>query len=434
MFSLLLAGMSHRTAPVDVRERVAMPSEEIRKLLEENGRFKQLETYAIVSTCNRTEIYAVAERDAAEPTHLVDILAQARPAVKEIPGAHWFYLKDKEVVRHLFRVTAGLDSMMVGENQILAQVREGYRLYSESGASHPLFNKMFHQAFSCGKRVRTETKLGEGAVSVAYAGVELAMKIFGSLESKTALLVGAGETGQLAARHLMKKNLKRLLITNRTLSRAVAVADELGGEVAPFEELTRAIGEADVIVLCVEAPRYVVTAPMLAEALQKRSNRPLFFIDLGVPRNADPACNKLNNVFLYDIDALQKLAQSNVERRKNEIPLAEDIVEQMAEEFIHWFRSLRVESTIRSLMVYTEEIRQQVLEKNRKFIKPDSAKEMDALTRALVKQIFHTPLEKLKEYDSNMKHGMTRLATIQELFNLNVGEDHDDTENRDTPE
>ncbi|GAB4315113.1 MAG: glutamyl-tRNA reductase [Candidatus Sumerlaeia bacterium] len=431
MFTVLLAGISHQTAPVEVRERVSLTEDDIRQALEAGPTHPALATFALISTCNRTEIYAATQEPDFDPRLLLDILAVRRPIVKNIPDSHWFFLKNREAVRHLFRVAAGLDSMMVGENQILSQVRDGYRLYSESGASHPLFNKLFHQSFACGKRVRTETKLGEGAVSVASAGVDLAIKIFGSLESKTALLVGTGETGQLAARHLLKKGLRRLLLANRTLSRAVAVADELGGEVVAFDKLHDSIREADMLVLCVEAPQYIITASALGDTLARRGNRPLFVIDLGVPRNAEPACNRLNNVFLYDIDALQKLADMNLERRRSEVPRAEAIVEEMTDDYIRWLKSLRVESTIRSLMLHTENIRRQVLEKNKKHFREDEMKNLDALTRAVVKQIFHGPLEKLKEYDTNMKHGLTRLATIQELFNLTVDDSNHADQDRD---
>jgi glutamyl-tRNA reductase len=334
------------------------------------------------------------------------------------------------MVRHLFRVASGLDSMMIGENQILGQVRDCYRIYSNTGFSHPLFNKLFHQSFACGKRVRTETRLSEGAVSVAYAGVELASKIFGSLENNTALLVGAGSTGQTAARHLKKKNLQKLFITNRTLSKAVSTAKELEGTVVPFEDMSEAMCETDVVVLCTETPHPIITPDFLTKVLAKRPGKPLFFIDLGMPRNCDPACGRLNNVFVYDIDALQVLADKNLARRKSEIPQAEEIVEYCVMEFIKWLRSLRTESTIRALMVHNEAIRQQILNKYRSRYDENLMQEIDALTKSMVKQVFHTPLEKLKEYDSNMKHGMTRLATIQELFDLKGEDENDDDQDR----
>ena len=249
MFKLAVFGMNHKTAPLEVREHVALSSDEVRRLLQQAGQQPGLESLAVLSTCNRTEMLAVLSDRGSIPQDLLALLGALRADLEQIPSSSWYLHRAEAAVRHLFRVSAGLDSMIVGEPQILGQVKEAYQLYCEMSQPHPVFNKLFHLAFRCGKRVRSETRLGEGAVSVAYAAVELALKIFGSLAQKTALLVGAGETGALAACHLADKHVGRLLICNRTAERAEEVAQRLGGQGVPFEQLPRGLKEADVV-LC----------------------------------------------------------------------------------------------------------------------------------------------------------------------------------------
>ncbi len=418
MFKLVVFGMNHETASLEVRERIALSTDEVRQLLQRAEQQPALESAAVLSTCNRTEILAVSSGRGSVSQDLLSLLGTLRPDVGQIPSSSWYLHRAEAAVRHLFRVSAGLDSMIVGEPQILGQVKEAYQLYCEMCKPHPVFNKLFHLAFRCGKRVRTETRLGEGAVSVAYAAVELTLKIFGSLAQKTALLVGAGETGELAARHLLDRQIGRLLLCNRTAERAEGVAQRLGGQVVPFEQLPRGLEEADVVLCCAESPTHLLTDALLGQVLPRRSSRTLFLIDLGVPRNCEPACGHREHVFLYDIDDLKRLAELNLAKRREEIPKAEGIVEATLGEFAVWHRSLQAEPIIRQLMQRVEAIRALEVQKNRKRFEGEHWQDLDALTRGILSKILHVPLEKLKECDGRTSHGMARLEAARELFGL----------------
>lgn len=427
MFRFIVLGMNHQTASLEVRERVALSEIEVRELLERSKGHPGLETVAALSTCNRTELLAVPSERGNIPQDLLSLLGSLRPEAAQIPSTCWYLHRNEDAVRHLFRVCAGLDSMMVGEPQIPGQVKEAYKVYCDTCEPHPLFNKLFHLAFRCTKRIRTETRISEGAVSLAYAGVELALKIFSSLERKVALLIGAGETGELAARHLVEKQIGRLIISNRTAERALTLAQQLSGQVIPFEEMTRGLIEADVVLFCTETPEYLVTDPLMADVVARRSGRPLFLIDLGVPRNCDPACGRRNNVFLHDLDDLKRLAEINLARRKAEIPKGEAVIEEMLGEFLRWYNSLEVEPVIRELMERVEAIRCREIEKNRKRFEEEHWKDLDALTRGIIGKILHAPLERVKEQDGNISHRASRIEAMRDLFGLGdeSGEDED---------
>jgi len=422
MFKWVVFGMNHETAPLEVRERLALSADEVRRVLQRAEQTPALDSAAVLSTCNRTEMVAIVSSRGGVPQDLLALLSAVRPEVERIPASSWYLHRAEAAVRHLFRVSAGLDSMLVGEPQILGQVKEAYQLYCEMCQPHPVFNKLFHLAFRCGKRVRTETRLGEGAVSVAYAAVELAMKIVGSLAQKTALLIGAGETGELVARHLIDKQIGRLLLCNRTAERAERLAQRLKGQVLPFEALERALEEADVVLCCAESPTRLLTREQLSKVLPRRSSPALFLIDLGVPRNCEPECGRWENVFLYDLDDLKRLAELNLARRREEIPKAETIVEEMIGEFALWHRSLQAEPTIRQLTQRVEAIRAGEVEKHRKRFEGEHWDDLDALTRGIIGKILHSPLEKLKECDGKTSHGMARLEATRELFGLDEPE------------
>lgn len=429
MERLVLLGMNHQSAPIEVREQLAIGKQDIERILIHAHEHPQLEALAVLSTCNRVELYAVGLDKELGQQDITEIIANTRPEAGAVEKHHWYLKRNREVVRHLFRVSSGLDSMMVGEPQILGQVKDSYRLYCDHGDSHQLLHKMFHLGFRCGKRVRTETGLGEGNVSVASAAVDLATKIFGSLEDKRTLLIGAGETGELVAWHLKKKGIQRLFVSNRTLSRAECVAESLKGEVMPFQNWKNGILKADVIVFCTESPNYLLTSEELRALMEERRHRTLFLIDLGVPRNCDPACGEEELAFLYNLDDLQQMADTNLAGRKNDIPKAEAIVEETVEEYLHWYQTLGAEEVIRSLVSRLEEIRNLEVSKNRKHFEEKNWEHLELLTKGIIKRIFREPIARIKEYDGNMRHGLGRIETIQELFGL-----RDDTkEEEDRP-
>lgn len=416
--TLLLFGMNHRTAPLEVREQMALSESEVRRLLEHARRDAALETAAVLSTCNRTEICALAEGTEPGPDSLLAALAELRPGARQVAPAHWYLYRNRAAVRHLFRVSAGLDSMMVGEPQILGQLKEAYRLYCEGGGSHPVFHKIFHLAFRCGKRVRTETALGQGEVSVASAAVHLAVKIFGSLGDNVALLVGAGKTGELVARYLVDRGIRELLIANRTAARADALAERLSGRTVPFQDLPAALLAADVALFCTESPDYLLTEAALARIMPDRSNRLLFLIDLSVPRNCDPGCARLDNVFLYNLDNLTKLADMNMDRRLEEVQRAEGIVEEVLGEYLAWQRSLIADAVIAAIMKKAEEIRSREVEKHRKRFEDEHWKDLDALTRGIVRKILADPMTNLRAWNEQSDGEAPRLETVRELFRL----------------
>lgn len=424
--TLLLLGMNHNTAPLEVRERLALTEPEIRQLLEYGRAQHVVESAAVLSTCNRTEICAVTDELSAGPDPLLGMLSHLRPDVRQVPPAHWYLHRNRAAVRHLFRVSAGLDSMMVGEPQILGQLKDAYRIYCESGEGHPVFHKLFQIAFRCGKRVRTETGLGQGEISVASAAVNLALKIFGCLSDNTAFLVGAGETGELVARYLVDRKIRRLLIANRTEERAAVLAQKLSGAVVPWDSLHSALAEADVVLFCTEAPTYLLTEPQVARLMSARSGRILFLIDLSVPRNCDPNCARHDNVFLYNLDDLRKLADLNLDRRRDEIEKAEGIVEEMVGEYLQWERSLQVDGLIAGIMKKAEEIRSREVEKHRRRFEDEHWKDLDALTRGIVRKILADPMTSLRAWHGEDGADPLRIEAVKELFHLGANAEGDD--------
>ena len=416
--SLLILGMNHNPAPVEVREQLALSADEIRGVIQMENGAEILETSAVLSTCNRTEVYAIARTEEATPDPLLALLSGLRPDVSRVPPSHWYLHRNRAAVRHLFRVAGGLDSMMIGEPQILGQLKDAYQLYCDDGRQHPVFHKLFHLAFRCGKRVRSETALGAGEVSVASAAVNLALKIFSSLDQKSALLLGAGDTGELVARYLVDRNVLRLRIANRTASRADALAARLGGETVPFETWSEALARSDVVLFCTESPKYLLTADMMGEVMDRRDNRILFCIDLSVPRNCDPACGEWENVFLYNVDDLRQLADLNLGKRREEIKRAETIVDEVVNEYLEWQRSLHVDAVIAGIMKKAEAIRSREVDKQRKRFEEEHWKDLELLTRGIVRKVLADPLTHLKGLNCEGEGEVMRLDAVRDLFRL----------------
>jgi glutamyl-tRNA reductase len=417
---IVLIGMNHKTAPVEIRERLQLDCGDGGSALAELLGIPEVREAIVLSTCNRVEVLArVADGEAAVARLKEFIFRQGNLDAAEL--SHCLYVhRDREAVRHLFRVASSLDSLVMGEPQILGQVKEAYRRAVDHRATGVLLNRLLHHALRTAKRVRTETGIAGNAVSVSYAAVELAKKIFGNLQGKTILLVGAGEMSELAARHLLRQGVERILIANRTYARAEEMAAAFRGTPVAFDRLSEVLPEVDIVIASTGAPGYVITAEMVAAALRRRRNRLLFLIDIAVPRDIDPAAGEIANVYLYNIDHLQDVVDSNRETRLAEAGKAEGIVAAEVGVFEAWFNALAVVPTIVALRGKMEGIVRGELERSSHWLGGLSAEDrsrVEGLAASVVNKILHDPIAGLKE-ESIEKDELPYVAAVRRLFKL----------------
>ena len=416
---LFLIGMSHKTAPLEMRERLQLLCGEENQPLAELMRLTGILEVLYLATCNRVEILACTEDDAQAVEVLKSfIYRQGNLSIAEMEKCLYIH-RDLEAVRHLFRVTSSLDSMVMGEPQILGQMKEAYRMAVESRATGVFLNRISHHAFQVAKRVRTETGIAGNAVSVSYAAVELAKKIFGDLKKKAILLIGAGEMSELAARHLLRQGVSSIRIANRTYARAEAMAAEFQGIPVAFDRFPEVLPEVDIVIASTGAPGYILNAEMVAAALRRR-NRLLFLIDIAVPRDIDPAAGEIDNVYLYNIDHLQDVVDANREGRRMEAMKAEEIVAEEVGTFERWFNSLEVVPTIVALRDKVEGIVKGELERSAAWLRKLDEEErnrVEILTASIVNKILHDPMTGLKE-ESREKDALPFVAAVRRLFKL----------------
>ena len=422
MLNLVSIGISHHTASLDVREKMWMSLDEISDAVKRLHE-RYFDECMLVSTCNRTELYGIGKNGSIPDSDLKRFLIDSKDAGNAVKQEHFVSSVSQDAVKHLFRVAAGVDSMVIGDIQILNQVKEAFRVSTELSAMGPVMNRLMQSTLHVGKRVRTETSICEGAVSVSYAAVELASKIFEDLSRKSVLLIGAGETGELTLKHLIGKSIGEVKIANRTRERAVALLDGLGvrGAAVNYEDLAEALRSVDIVITSVNSPSYVVSPDDVHKVMKQRSNNPLFIIDIGVPRNVNPAVNKVDNVFLYDLDSLNSIVDRNLETRKAEIPKADAIIEEEAETFLHWHNSLQVNPTIQDLREALETIRLQEVEKNINRFKPEDRELVELLTKRIVNKILHQPMTTLKQGAEDGHAGsetIWRIKTLRDLFGI----------------
>lgn len=414
--SITVVGVNHRTAPLEIRERLYWPASEVAGVLRQvvgSGSHAVL-----LSTCNRTEFYLAD----AGPDTLAAIWDLAHQRLRQPLDPYAYVLKDRDAVVHLFRVAAGLDSMVLGESQIQGQVREAWELSRHCAG--PVLTRLFQNALTAGGRVRAETGLGAGAASVPAASVEVARKIFGDLSGRRALILGSGEMAELAMSCLASEGVRSVMVAHRQLERAAEIAQRLGGKAVTFEEAWPLFAEVDLVVASTAAPHSVVSRDQVAEYIGRRDGRPLCILDIAVPRDVDPAVGKLDNVFLYDIDDLRGVVAAGVGRRKSEIPAAERIVEQEVQLFWSWYLGRGAVDVIRALRDRAEEVRVAEVEqamKKLKHLSPEDAAAIDYLTRAIVNKLLHVPTRRLKEAVGD---GMSRdlAEAVRELFDLKPSE------------
>jgi glutamyl-tRNA reductase len=417
---LFVAGMNHRTAPVAMREQLALEEEKIREILADLSGRGLVQEVMILSTCNRVEVYGVAAVPGEARSQAFSRLGSHRGvAWRELEPLLYTATGD-EAALHAFRVAASLDSMVLGEPQILGQVKDAFALAQSVGTAGPVLHALMSQAFSAAKRVRSETLVGRLAVSISYAAVELARRIFEGLEGKAVLLVGAGEMSELAARHLIDHGALPIYVANRTWSRAQELARGLGGVPVPFDQLEATLTRVDIVITSTAAPEPVVTAAQVRAALHARRGRPLFFIDIAVPRNVEPAVNDLEGAFCYDIDDLRAVVESNLKERQREAQRAQVLLEREVDKFVGRLQQLEVVPTIVSLREKLEAIRRAELERALARLPgaaEDTRRVMDALSQAIVNKVLHAPMVKLKD-SSRAGHGRRWTEMISELFGL----------------
>lgn len=409
-------GVNHHTAPVTIRECMHLTDDEIAAFLRANSGvlFKEA---CIVSTCNRTELYAVPMDDDVDGDRLIAELRTLRSA-QQLRDEHFFRMFSCGAATHLFKVASAVDSQILGDMQILSQVKQSYELANSAGAVGNVMSHMFMGALHAGKRVRAETGIGIGAVSVSFAAVELARKIFSDLHRKNVLVVGSGETSALAARHLVAKGVERMSITNRTYENAQLLAEELHAKVIRFESFEELLGEFDMIVTATSATAPVITHEMVKQAMRRRQNRPLLILDLAVPRDVDPRVNDLDNVFLKDLDAIQNIIDQNLEQRRQEIPKADAIVTEEVVNFFLWYNTLDAAPTIAQLREKFEQVRAAEVERFRNRIDEASFDNVEMLTRRIINKLLHPTITGIKRPANDISELNNRIQLVRDLFDL----------------
>jgi len=419
---IVVVGLSHRTAPVEVRERLSFTGNSLREALKRLKDCPTIQGCAILSTCNRTEVYAVVMEVDEGLNAIWSFLSRWSGVdiseIKNFTYCHTLY----DAVRHLFRVAAGLDSMLLGETEVLGQVRAAYRQACDFAVTNRVLNTLFQQAITVGKRVRTETGIDRNAVSISYAAVELAKRQLGSLNRCLALIIGAGKMSGLAARHLVANGVSGIIVSNRSYDQAKELAEEIAGKAVNFNELLKYLELADIVISCTAAPHFVVKAADMKRVMEKRCGRQIFMIDLAVPRDIEPETGDLDEVILYDIDDLEAVVDHNLAERREAAVRAEGIIEEELGEFMRWLGTQSVVPTISALKQRGEEIKQRELERalNRLGNLSDHDKKVVcSLAGSIVNQILHTPVAQLKNYALTTE-GHLYAEVLQNLFCLDV--------------
>jgi glutamyl-tRNA reductase len=424
--SLVLIGVNHKTAPIEVRERIAISRDDLPETTRALAAVPGVAECMIVSTCNRVEILAAVESDAAGLAGFLQRHFGLDPALL---APHLYEHRDQEAVRHLFRVAASLDSMVVGEPQILGQVKDAFAVARAAGTVGGQLEHLLQSTFAAAKRVRTETEIGSNSVSIASVAVELARKIFGSLQGRTVFLVGAGKMSELAARHLVQQGAGAILVTNRTLERARRMAESFAGQVIPFEQLYEAASQADIVISSTGAPHPIFRREHGQAFMHRRRNRPMFFIDIAVPRDVDPAMGKLEGIFVYDIDDLQAVAAVHMVERSREATDAEALIAAEVERFHQRLLTVNVAPAIVALQHQAEEIRQAELRRAQARLASLNAEQLaavEALTRGLVNKFLHPPMQALKQ--AARENDAARLELLCETWSLPAGAQNSETE------
>lgn len=415
--TLLAVGINYNTAPVAIRERLSFPAESLFTSLKELRQVSEISEAAILSTCNRTEFYCTAST--ANEQFIIDWVAQTKNIEANSFMPYLYTHADNQLIRHMFRVACGLDSMILGEPQILGQMKSAYQAACEAGTLGKNLGKLFQQTFSAAKKVRTDTAIGSSPVSVAFAAVQLAQQIFASLKDQTALLIGAGETIELTARHLRQQGVSRIIIANRTHARAQALADQFNGQAIALSELPTHLAEADIVISSTASQLPILGKGSVESALKKRRYKPMFMLDLAVPRDIEAEVEQLRDVYLYTVDDLQNTIDQNMDSRRRAAAQAEEIIDVQVDNFLVWLRAQNAQNTIRDYRLQAEQTRDETLQKALALLKNGSTPE-EALTRLaynLTNKLIHTPSIQIRDAAANERHDV--IAAAHEIFKLN---------------
>ncbi|MBT8395972.1 MAG: glutamyl-tRNA reductase [Gemmatimonadetes bacterium] len=418
---LIVLGVSHKTASAQIRDEVQVHPEEMGTVYSRlRAHPELLREVLILSTCNRTELYGFARNRTEADQLLRETVDEVKGVSHFNNGKYTYSWAGRDTVRHLFRVASGLDSMMIGESQVLGQVREAFETADGHKAVGALLTRLFNNAVHVGKRSRTETEIGKGTVSVAHAAVEMAQKIVDRLDRSSVLVVGAGETGALVARHFADAGPRALTVINRTFDRAETLAGELNGTAQPWEDMDRALVEAKIIVTATGAREPIIDARRMARVLKRSAMGPKVLVDIANPRNVHPKTGALDRVFLYDLDALESIAEQNHSRRRREIPKVEGIIVEEVDRFLAWYESLDMVPVIRALRGRFQEIAEKELKRQVKNFDSADLEALEEYTRALLNKLLHQPTTLIRGVEPSSKHGIHKLVAIQELFELDL--------------
>jgi len=427
MSEIVLIGLNHKTAPVELRECIAFDENQSADALDRLRNHRSIEEVLLFSTCNRVELLMVTS-DADEAMQSArNILLHSQPVAYEDLEQALYIHRGDEAVRHVFRVASSLDSMVLGEPQILGQVKQAYRAAVDNRTSGVILNRLLHRTFFVAKRIRSETGIGDHAVSISYAAIELGRKIFDDLEGKKVLLIGAGEMAELAVDHLIRHRVGEIQVANRTLSRAMELAARFRGRAIRFEERLDCLAEVDIIISSTGSSDFILQRSQLKGVMRKRRNRPLFFIDIAVPRDIDPEINQLPNTYVYDIDDLNGVIEDNIEDRQREAVKGERIIDEAVIRFRQWLDSLDMVPTIKALRQKLEEIAEAEIHKtvgHSDFSEKDH-RAVRRMTQALINKILHDPTEVLKQNGCQQGRSVY-LDITRKLFRLDAAEESDE--------
>ncbi len=417
--NLLGISINHKTAPVHLRESLHLSGEEIKNFIQ-NTKEKIFSEGLIISTCNRTEIYGIPIDQKTTHVDLQKLLLHYKPngIVSEKNFNNFF---STSAIEHLFSVITGIDSMLIGDNQIYHQVKNSFQLADEMNFSGFLMKRLFDSAVRTGKRAINETEISEGAVTVSYAAVQLIEKIYSNLSKKSALVIGAGETGEIAAKHLRDRGIEKLAITNRTIEKAEKLAESLNSKIIPFNNFKNEIHNFDIILSATSSPELILNYNDIKSAMKKRNYDSMVLMDIAIPRDIDPTVKSIDYVFYNDIDSLNIIVEQNLAKRKDEIPKVQAIIKEEAANFINWYSSLEVAPTIKNIRDFFENIRAEEVEKNKNRFSSDDQEKLEIVTKRIVNKILHHPtveLKKINEASGNSESAAIKLSIIREFFGI----------------
>ncbi len=415
---IFATGLNYKTAPVEIREKLSIKDEEVQSVLDKLSENQHIYEICLLSTCNRVEVYGVSDNLEEAYKWILDVFSKISNLDKEILKNHIFFYKDREAVKHIFRVSASLDSMVIGEPQIVCQFKDSFSIAKESKTVRHILTKLFDKALNVSKRIRTSTGISKRAVSISYAAVELAKKIFGDLSEKNVLLLGAGEMAELAARHLASTGVKHIFVSNRTFEKAVQLAEEFGGSAISFNKLYEFLPEADIIIVSTGAKEPILRKEHFEKINKKRHGEPIFIIDISVPRNVSEDVNEIENIYLYNIDDLKSVVDKNLQERKVAAVAAEIMLEQEVAKFEKWLNQRKAAPAIAKVRNYADEVVKYQLEKlfsQMPYLNEKERERIELAMKSIINKVLHRPTIYIKEKASS-EEGDIYIKMFEEMF------------------